>query len=106
MPAGKASRKDPIFAAIAHRKATAAAHAGAIEAEPEDDAVIDALCAADVAAIRAMMTTPPTTLDGVKALLGYVAGCEEAGDRILCGIVDETAGNGFLRTLLAALESL
>ena len=80
--------------------------------------MLDALSHADGEAIRVMLRTPPTTLAGVKALLRYVAECEEAGDDILAtymnmdGDAAATAfertmgGEVFLRTLLTALERL
>ena len=52
------------------------------------------------------MTTPPMTLR-VKALLRYINECEEGGEDLL-NTYDTctTCGDGFLRTLLVALERL
>lgn len=106
-----AGSDDPIFAAIAARKATYAAESGCGLVE---DGVLDALMDDDGNAIHAMLRTPPATLPGVTALVRYVSECEaeERGAFLNVNLWDDdageltTAGEVLLRTLLTALERI
>jgi hypothetical protein len=95
---------DPIFAAIEARRAAWTA----LNDSPEDGDVPHALIAADDAAILVMLRTPPTTLQGIKALLRYIVGCEEDGEllNLIQDGYDRPAGEILARTLLTALERL
>jgi hypothetical protein len=100
-------KDDPIFAAIERQKATAAAwgsHDG--DADPRRD---KRLHAADTKALRALLTTRPTTLEGCAAVLRYIG---EYGDRNNCGLLHDfidplgSAGASFMPMLAAMLESV
>jgi hypothetical protein len=78
---------DPIYAAIDARKQTLAAlYAVPAGADP-DTTLVDA----DADAICVMLSTPPTTLDGLRALIRYVIECEHGGDEILDVIMEGTS---------------
>ncbi len=125
--AGVPAEPDPIFAAIAHRRATIAAHnvalkeiaaeeksrdkkrgAGLAEAKKRERAAGNG----DAEAIRALFRTVPTTLAGVLALLRYVAECDAAGDDIWMGVymTDEDEPvygyQALFASVIAALEKL
>jgi hypothetical protein len=116
IPAPALALPDPAFAAIAARKATVAA----LKAFPDrgNDAALNALDDADGDAIRTMLSTPPTTLRGMRALVRYVTECELGGDNILATFMSDdydpadparerTMGNEvFFQTLLITLERL
>jgi hypothetical protein len=103
-PALALQEDDPVFAAIAARKATIAAEQAAVLLTDDD---LDALADADAEALRVLLRTPPTTLAGVTALLRYVVECKEADDYSLDTYNGhKTFGDGLHRTLLTALERL
>jgi hypothetical protein len=103
-PALALQEDDPVFAAIAARKATIAAEQAAVLLADDD---LDALVEADAEALRVLLRTPPTTLAGVTALLRYVVECKEADDYSLDTYNGhKTFGDGLHRTLLTALERL
>jgi hypothetical protein len=103
-----AASDDPIFAAIAARRATWTA----LNDSPEDGDVPYALIEADDEAIAAMLLTQPTTMAGIKALLRFIVECEEHGELLNLSIEDGTdeyarpAGEVLASTLLTALERL
>ncbi|WP_342150408.1 hypothetical protein [Methylorubrum sp. SB2] len=91
---------DPIFAAIAHAKATDATLAAALSGLNEDDetAVRRADEAADTASdtFNALRTIRPTTADGFRALVRFYADQAELNE-------PHCAGAMYLRHVLAAL---
>jgi hypothetical protein len=98
---------DPIFAAIAARRATKAA----LDDSPEDGDVPHDLVAADDDAIRAMLQTPPTTMRGIKALLRSIVEWEEYGEFLNLSMEDDageptSTGVVLARSLLTALERI
>jgi hypothetical protein len=101
---------DPIFAAIAARAATWAAWGDS--PHDEDGDIRHDLVDDDTAAVRVMLLTPPTTLQGIKALLRYIVECEEDGELLNFSLKDDAdeyerpAGEILARTLLTALERL
>jgi hypothetical protein len=73
---------DPIYAVIDARKRTLAAFSAASKGNEDADGE------ADWNATRVMLSTPPTTLDGLRALVRYVMECEHGGDEILSTIME------------------
>jgi hypothetical protein len=114
------STPDPIYAAIKARKAALAAWKAAGAAGVEDDERNEQFCDRDADAICAMLSTPPTTLDGLRALVRYAMECEQGGDEILDVIMEGTSepevdwdngrpltgGAALLGTIATALDQL
>jgi hypothetical protein len=108
------SGADPIYAAIDARKRMLAAFSAALTVSEDADGE------ADWNATRVMLSTPPTTLDGLRALVRYVMECEQGGDNILDAVMADdgepfadwsgskplNGGAAFLVTLAAALDQL
>ena len=108
---------DPTYAAIEACKRTLAA-LDTFSGTGLD--IPDPVCDAAADALRAMLNTPPTTLDGLRALVRYVIERERGGDDILdIAMADEgepfadwsgprplNSGAMFLVTLATALDQL
>jgi hypothetical protein len=111
------TQTDPIFAAIDARKTVSAAWKAD---NSDDDDRNDEFCLRDAEAVRAMLGTPPTSLEGLKALMRYVLECEQHGDNILqTAMVEESkpfidwdgptplvGGAALLCTIVTALDRL
>jgi hypothetical protein len=100
---------DPVFAAIEARKVTAAAAQAA-----KGDRELNRTCDADTAAVRKLVTTVPTTIYGVLALVQYVQECTADGYDPITEIAFkktgprahiQTTGQRLWQTLAEALEA-
>jgi hypothetical protein len=113
---------DPIFAAIEDRRGTITAHNAALKDSAAEERENGAGLVetkwrervaknADAKAIRVLLSTVPTTLAGVLALVRYAAECDAAGDDIwMVYMTDEDEPvygyQALFASVIAALENL
>jgi hypothetical protein len=79
-PSGLQPAADPIHAAIAFHARAYAAYVAQIEADEQDDVIMEALCETERNAADALAATVPGTLQGAAAALAYVRMLHERDD--------------------------